>query len=304
MAPPSKCQYRHLVLIILVGLWHTASSMATTVVLIFNPEGIVIGADSKSTQLGGNFDVVGSRNVEKITIVQDRIAIADVGLNRAVIRRRVRYDFASFLADIIAELPVNVSVSELAAIVELKSGEAFSDYSNTVIKTHNIVRPNPALEQCRPLVQYVIAGYENGKPTIFVVHVNIDWHRETVDAPIKTLVYPLEGETVDFGVLTVGNNEAIKSFANPKSYAYKQALSRAPIAFKKLVAHDHLTLTEAQRLSRVLISIEEQVDPDQVGGNISVVVITKKEGKAVPLTKARPAPPCHGSEHNLPNCVR
>jgi hypothetical protein len=89
-----------------------------------------------------------------------------------------------------------------------------------------------------------------------------------------------------------GIAQTIANFANRNSYAYKRALTISPQAFREFVAHRPITFDEAASLARALVRIEEETNPNSVGGEVRVVTILPTSGarylvETLPKAKTR-----------------
>ena len=269
---------------------------ATTVVLFVQPAGIVIGSDSKGT-LAGKFTPVNSEAIRrtKIFVVQKRIVIAVLGLAHVEIPKgKVAYDFPTWIDKVSQNLPTNISVSQLASVIESKSQQTFSGFDQAIIKTHTLPRPflNPFIN----LLIYIIAGYENGEPSIFAVQFHVDWTHETLIGPIKSDFHSADSPAGKYYVATLGHDNAISDYENQESYAYKQCLTRSPKTFAKMLASEPITVPEAQRIAQVLIDIEEQVEPNTVGGDIQLGTILPSGVASIKIIEKRVLPKAHAKK--------
>ena len=104
---------------LLVCLFLPAPSRSTTVAIIITPEGIVVGADGRTTITTGTQRTPGTDRARQLAVIQKRLVIASVGLERA--GDGTVYDFSSRLSRIEQALPVNVAVDEFASVIERES---------------------------------------------------------------------------------------------------------------------------------------------------------------------------------------
>jgi hypothetical protein len=85
-----------------------------------------------------------------------------------------------------------------------------------------------------------------------------------------------------------GTAQAVTDILNPDSYAYSQAASCCPKAVSDIVS-GRASLDESIKLSRLLVKIEEKVNPDKVGGEITGVKIIPS-GNAIEITDSPALP--------------
>jgi hypothetical protein len=258
-------------------LLFACSCHATSVVVIVSPAYIVVGSDSRST-IAGNTSI-NSETATKIFIVQNHIVVADLGVARLDdVNGRVGYDFAIWLNALSKTFPANVSVSQVTSAIESKSRETFVGFDRAFIKTHRMPQPTSA-DWFQSLATYVIAGYENGRPSVQTVEFYIDWITESLIGPIKGPLHKEAGVGIDSYLVALGHNGAIGNFHNRNSYMYKQCIFRSPRIFKKLLsAPMDMTVVESKRIVQTLIQVQEEVEPNEVGGDIQIGTINQFTG--------------------------
>jgi len=123
------------------------------------------------------------------------------------------------------------------------------------------------------LVEYIVAGYESGMPTIIRTYFNLDWHDKRLVGPVRDVDFPASGNNPNFGIKMNGVNCGIQEFAEVNSYAYKRFHSSFPAILAKAASGHELTQEEAVTAIRVLISIQAEVTPSQVGKDSRIVVL-------------------------------
>jgi hypothetical protein len=129
------------------------------------------------------------------------------------------------------------------------------------------------LEDSTALVDYVIAGYRNNTPMVFVIHFYVDWERQTLIGPKKIWLHPSLTARENFAIYSFGFNWAINNLTHPDSYAFKRAVILAPLETRTVLADKDLTAEQAKRWVRVLIDIEKEIEPYVVGGDTTIVEI-------------------------------
>jgi hypothetical protein len=256
---------------------------ATTVVLMVSPLGIVIATDSKYVSNVGSGLKTGEGITDKVTIVQNHFAVASLG--QADIRSGlVHYNFLQWIKDIQTRLRRDVSVDELASIVETESVNEFGTF-DSVLERGLIVQKVP-FENCESFIQYVIAGFQDNQPRIYTITFDIDWNHKKLIGPKKTRLL------IDMPLYFFGAKEALLNLTNPDSFAYKQAMIDTPKEFRAFLAGPATDLNEYIVLSRILVGIEEKTNPNEVGGDIRLIkilpngVAERIPDKALPKTSA------------------
>jgi hypothetical protein len=130
-------------------------------------------------------------------------------------------------------------------------------------------------------VEYIVAGYENGVPTIIRTYFNLDWHDKRLVGPVRDVDFPGSGGNPNVGIKMNGVDGGIGEFTNVDSYAYKRFRSYFPTILDKFVSGRELAQEEAITLIRVLISIQAEVTPSQVGRDSRIVVLPMRGAGSV-----------------------
>ncbi|MGB2675751.1 MAG: hypothetical protein WAN12_01535 [Candidatus Acidiferrum sp.] len=262
---------------------------ATTVVVFIANNGIVVSSDSKTVSRSADFSAVGEVDQPKFVVLQNRIVVAAIGVSDA--RDAVRhYNFLTWMKSLQQSLPVDVSVDEVTNLIERESAATFLSFDfNASLKSGAMKRKTPA-EPCEVFAQFVIVGYQDRAPRVNKVQFDIDWNNQSLVGPIQTSIYPDPSETSNYRVIRFGTQQAITDVFNRKSYAYHEAMTLCPKAMTDVINRKYPSLDETVALSRVLVQVEENTNPDDVGGDIRSVKIPptgRAEEVATRLTVAK-----------------
>jgi hypothetical protein len=253
---------------IVVLLLH-CNLMATTVVYVVAPEGIVIGADSKlvGTSLGGNMSEP-LPGVRKIAVIQNRLVVASVGIDVAEVwgkkenRIVFSYNFQTWIARIEKTCPHDVSVSAVTQLIKSESEKTFKDAAQFFVN-------DPARLRGEDVgIEYLVAGYENRSPVVNYVHFKFDWNNMRLNGPIVERTYP--GDKV----LVFGKREITDSMGDPKSQPYKELLSVIPNELPKIVADQSLNRNEAVASCIAVLKYETKHNEATVGPPYIITVIS------------------------------
>jgi hypothetical protein len=194
-----------------------------------------------------------------VLVADNRILIASSGFNKGL-----GYDFPNWIDGISKRLPKNISVKDFVAFLEKESAAQFKDFDDLVLKT-GLLTPAP-VELCRPFIQYMVLGYDGGKPWVYLVQFYIDWDRGHLVGPKTSIMHPTQRSAADVGMYPIGQVMATVDIANGNSYAHKQAVLHCPKALAQFFTDGNVNKIEAVALITVLIHVQEEVNPSEVGG--------------------------------------
>jgi hypothetical protein len=183
------------------------------------------------------------------------------------------YNFLTWMQSLQVKLPDNISLDDLAGIIEKESGSTFAALGVSKSLSDGTLKNSSFAAPCEVFAQFVIVGYQGGTIQVQKVEFDIDWNHKSLIGPIRTVLYP-DGAESNYRVIWFGAKEAITDYRNRHSYAHQQAMALCPKAMADI---DSLTrypsLHETVALSRALVQVEENTNPDTVGGPVRTVRI-------------------------------
>jgi hypothetical protein len=255
---------------ILVVCLLVPAARATIILFIFTPQGIIVGADSKSRSPAAGT----SHEAFKVLALQNRIAVASMGLTdfHLNIQNRITgqthsfaYEFQPWIVNIEKTLPPDIEVSQLAEIVANRSKAMLGEF-NGLMKSGQVKREDFPTST---LANFFVAGYEKNLVRIYEIDYFIDWDARSVTGPVSKLLANAEwGFVVPAGITTT--SEVLKGSGK----SYDEAMEFDPIAIRKLVKNEEpLTLVEAANAIRILMKIEAERVPQAVGPPYRLVII-------------------------------
>jgi hypothetical protein len=255
----------HFTTLILACVWLQTSS-ATTVVYVVTPSGIVVGIDGKVNHPDGT--------AVKMFLLNHRVALADIYAERATKKdgTATLYDFPVWVKSIKRKIASATTVEEMSRIVADDTTRTFS-FAIEAINSGIMTQNNSGLDNV--LVQYIMAGYDSGGPTIYSVGIDIDWKRKSTTAPNRVLVQPEKGQRVDSRIGAFGQHVAISQIGDAQSDAHRKAVAKLPLEYQVMDAGKDLTLEQASNVVRASLGIEAEANPKFVGFPIVVVTIPK-----------------------------
>jgi hypothetical protein len=247
----------------------------TTAVVYVQPNVIVVGVD----RLGQGYNPAGKLSagaVDKVTLLRDRFAVACVGLERYYKdgprgRRAVAiYDFKQWMRDLDSRITPETSVLALTTIIETESRRIFFETIPVdFLMRSGVIKHREDMD--RYLVQYVVAGFDRGEPTVILVQYEFDWQHNHLIGPERDVQWP--SRTFLSGMTFVGQQSAFGQALVPNTGPYMRLSALAPAAFNKLLARRMLPDNECVVLVRAFIAIQSAALPEEVGRGSNVVLL-------------------------------
>jgi len=255
---------------------------ATLIVVVIATDGIVIASDSKVGRMTPTGIGKQPKLAHKIVVLNDRIAIATVGMGWLQMGTRpgiaaFDFDSARFLNEVKNSLPTNASESSIErVIVEKLHGtiDALSPYvANGTLNKQNA----PGIPY---LIQFIIIWYEHGVPSVRRVTVECDWNTRKISSPVVKTEYPVPNRPTYINLAFFGEYDAvIRSVGDPQSPEHRAMEERYPMA-KKEIAIDGGKIPPAKSAESILfaadfIRLQSEFDSEFVGPPIDFVVLTR-----------------------------
>ena len=254
-----------------VGIgWH-----GTTTIFVITPTGIVAGTDQLTRGTSPSGELAFRKDITKIQLINGKFIVASVGIERSD-----AYSFEEWITRVGNKLAPDASVAQFVGLIENEATKTFKDDMaiEKYMRSGALVKSQP-LEDT--LVEYIVAGYESGVPTIIRTYFNLDWHDKRLVGPVRDVDFPTGGGNPNIGIKMNGVDGGIGEFTNINSYAYKRFRSYSPTILDKFVSGRELTQEEAVTVIRILISIQAEVTPSQVGRDSRIVVLPMRGAGSV-----------------------
>jgi len=239
----------------------------TTAIFVITPDGIVAGTDQLTKGASPEGKAVFRTDINKIQLINGRFIVASIGLEQSN-----AYSFPEWIKKIGNKLASDASVAQLVGLIESEAIQTFKgDMAiEYYMRSGALVKGQP-LEDT--LVEYIVAGYESRVPTIIRTYFQLDWHDKRLVGPERDVQFPVSGNNPNVGIQMNGVDGGIGEFTDVNSYAYKRFRSYSPTILDKFVSGRELTQEEAVSVIRVLVSIQAEITPKQVGRGARVVVV-------------------------------
>ena len=254
--------------LLLIGTVLPIQLRATTVVVLVSKNGIVVSTDSKRTlHRPTDLAMVGEGRQDKFVIFQNKFVVAYVGYAEFAVGPN-RYDALRFLQDLKPRIHGNISIDDLAGFIESEGTATFAALSiNDALKSGAINNKDHRVP-CEPFAHFVIAGYQDGQPRVYLVEYDVDWNSKGIVGPTKRLLYPDPAVHYNVAIMRFGMVEAIIDVLDRRSYAHHQAVLSVPKTIAALDANQIPSLDETVALGHCLIQIEETTNPTDIGGAV------------------------------------
>src|ERR1700680_2911259 len=213
-------------------------SFSSSAIVIITSQGIVLGIDGKSVDR-----CVGScpspREPQKIVVVQDHIAFGSVGLYAVLgdAHNVPPYYFPALIGRVEARLPADASVSRVSEMVKEEAEKSFSWFDMYVKRGLLQEKESPG---DYPL-EYLIAGYQAGDPTIYSIYLEVDWQKLHLKRIQRVLMDP-ERNCKDFPIYGVGSKHVLQELKEEQGELYQKMISKAPLECRMLRGKRELSI--------------------------------------------------------------
>jgi len=255
-----------LVVVVVLIFRLTGNAHATTVVAIVVRDGIVVGADGKTTNA-----VNGPGKATKAFLLKKRLIVANLGIENDP----GFYNFSLWIKSVDCNTAANISLSALVETIRKHMRKNFAHVIGDVESGALTKELAVKIQMPRYLVEYVVAGYEEGAPKVYTLSLVPDWNKKVVNGPILETKIPVPGRTLSTGVFCDGIFERIEAIRRGDRHAQEEFLSRFPAGSIRLNSDDW-NLGEASMSARAFLGIEAKHAPDHVG--FPVTIITLRNG--------------------------
>lgn len=260
----------------------------TTVVVAVTPSAIVVGADSKTINPNGT--------AVKIFLLKKRLALADIYAESAKSKDGsiTFYDFPTWVKEIDKNTDSKISVTALAATISEQMPHTFS-FIIDAIKSGKFTRDQARSENVGgDIVEYVIAGYENGVPVVQSIRLTPDWDANTVRRPLNVPLKEEKGQRADSHILWRGQGVTLERLRVADSNEQNEFAARVPVEFTILRGGKDLTANQASNVVRAMLGLESKANPRYVSFPITIVTIPRT-GTGRLVTYERDITPLSGS---------
>jgi hypothetical protein len=263
----------------------------TTAIFVLTPTGIVAGTDRLTKGTSSSREAVFRKDITKIQLINGKFIVASIGIERSN-----AYNFEEWITGVGSKLAADASVTQFVGLIEDEATKTFRDDMaiEKYMRSGALVKSQPFEDS---LVEYIVAGYESGVPTIIRTYFNLDWHDKRLVGPVRDVDFPGSVGNPNVGIKMNGVDGGIGEFTNVNSYAYKRFHSSFPTIIAKFAGGSELTQEEAITLIRVLIGIQAEVTPSQVGRDTRIVVLPMRGAGSVTNYPEIPILPKHATAH-------
>jgi hypothetical protein len=259
---------QYLAIMVAVVVIATNDARATTVVYVTSSCGMAVGADGKTVPAG---------TAVKIALLKQRLVVADLYYESATASggKAVLYDFPTWIRQIDNSTDADISLSGLVEVIKKQMASTFS-FASEAIKNGKLTK-----EQARTwgteqyIVQYVVAGYENGVPLVYSLTLMPDWDAKTVNGPFEVVLKKVEPKNahLDFGWRGRGTGLKLISTANTEPQREFSSLIKAEL---DLTHSGHCLSSEhLSNVAKAMLAIETEDDPLYVGFPLTVITLPK-----------------------------
>jgi hypothetical protein len=257
---------RYLAIIVAVVVVAANGARATTVVYVTSSCGMAVGADGK---------IVPDGTAVKIALLKNRLVVADLYYESAKAPggNAVLYDFPTWVRQIDDSTDADISLSGLVKVIKKQMPSTFN-WASEAIKNGKLTKGQDwGVEGY--LVQYVVAGYENGVPLVYSLTLMPDWNARTVNGPFEVVLKKGEPKNTAFEWGWRGRGTGLNLVNTANSEAQREFNGKIK-AELDLTHSGHCVTTEhLSNVARAMLAIETKYDPRYVGFPLTVIALPK-----------------------------
>jgi len=227
---------------------------------------MAVGADGRTVPAG---------TAVKIALLKNRLVVADLYYESAKAPggNAVLYDFPTWVRQIDDSTDADISLSGLVKVIKKQMPSTFN-WASEAIKNGKLTKGQDwGVEGY--LVQYVIAGYENGVPLVYSLTLMPDWNARTVNGPFEVVLKKGEPKNTAFEWGWRGRGTGLNLVNTANSEAQREFNGKIK-AELDLTHSGHCVTTEhLSNVARAMLAIETKYDPRYVGFPLTVIALPK-----------------------------
>jgi hypothetical protein len=255
---------------------------ATTVVMIITHQNIVIGADGKtiSADTVSEFHPGTLGTAKKIALIENRIAIAQAGSESLRVGEVTIYSFSSLVQYLQSNSSSKTTVAEIVVEIKQRIPQMFCGF-DILLKTGLVKReaiPPPG----NILLQFYVAGFEQGHPVAYLVQSDIDWSALHLNDPAESTLYPNSNpERKHSNIFWIGGKEhgIVDLKTGTRTDQTRTLINKMPTEVKTLLEDEDITLGQMLLLERGLLDLEVTSNPDTIGYPLAIFTITESKAE-------------------------
>jgi hypothetical protein len=262
-----------MVSLFVAGVPFPRESYCTSIVVLITHHGIVIGGDGKVS-----IEYFRSRSLprrsfagEKIAVLQNRIVLANAGIESLFGEKATPYSFHAMVEEVTPSLSDGMTVREFVEVLRKAILQKFVGFDvalkNAIIKREDLPPPGDML------FKYFVVGYDGKVPQAFQIDLAIDWRSLHLKEPTVIPFYPDPSRKNIMIRWVGGEKHGIIELRNPQSEVTKKAYTQIPIEIKALLGDQNLTLQQTLVLACGLLNIEAYRNRNVVGYPFTIISI-------------------------------
>jgi hypothetical protein len=236
----------------------------TTAIVLITPQRIIVGTDRLGLQRTARGAFKKREILTKTVLVKGRFSVSCVHLEQLLTDSGVStYTFVGMMNAIDSQLGHDARIPKLVSLIETESAHTFRDAIPVErLMQNGTIKRSESFDKF--LEEYVVAGYDNGIPTIIRIYYAFDWNSYKLIGPLRQIEFP-KAERADTYFYAIGGTAGLSGIQhNPYSAEFTKFLSGGPI-----------TSIEGIKIMRSLIAIETKAEPSKVGLGATVVAVPR-----------------------------
>jgi hypothetical protein len=260
--------------VLLLTVLRCSECAATTTVIVISPK-LIVGGSDRMLQVENEAARHTSRVVTtKIVLVGGRFIVAAVGTEyfyTSKIKPPVTYDFSQWIKGIESQVSFATSVFDLVGIIEKESTIAFTK----TVPIEQLMKSG-AIKHTKSrddvLVQYLVAGFENGIASLIEIDYKLDWKGKHLIGPKRTIEFPRpDTRKRNNGLYILGKNCEVGQVTKADSYVRNRLDVSTLGTIDQIRLGDETSVNVITPAIRALIAVEAEVYPTKVGMGETII---------------------------------
>jgi hypothetical protein len=241
-------------------------SSATSIVAVGTRHGIVIGADAKIMSIDSNGRLVPHPPVRtKVALIHNRIAVANAGLELNNF-----YSFTSLLEYLESHTSTDETVTGITKTISDRLTQLFDGFDDA-LKADKTARES--IPRDGSYLTIFVAGYENNRPAMYSVILNINWNTLHLEAPASACWCNQRNLNFWFAGGGPHGIHDVLGKTDPPTIQERMVLPKIEPEIEALALDKDIEVGQSLILTRAFLDLEVLSNPNKVAYPLTIFVI-------------------------------